>query len=126
MKLDSYHLLDKSQIVQVCEEFGRCEWLWHPDFPLDKLVQWWESQPSLGFIRVEEFLSQHGQCWCVEESDEPYEQAHEHYMQYGEGYYHLHLCCDEDSFLYDLDNKKIYHQGCTASEERKKSQDYLG
>lgn len=125
MKLNTYDLLDKNHIVQIREEFGFRDWLWNPDFPLEELETWWANQPALGYLRVEDFLSQHGQCWCVEECDQPYEKALELYQQYGEGYYHLHLCCDEDSVLYTLENKKIYHQGSTASEERKQSQGYL-
>lgn len=105
LKFHELLIYDAKNLVIVEEEFGYDCWLWKPDFPLEKLPEFWNS---LGDIPIENPTSLlPGKLVNI---DYPRKPKVEKFVNkiVSQPHYFMHLFVNEHSFLKTPNKEKLY------------------
>ena len=96
----------KDFLVLLDEEYGYRSWFWFPSMSVSELEKWWKKLDSVEpYFMTPKPLP--GGLYQASEDEIDLFLA----LEKSGKYYMAHTHCDDDSFLINLDGKKLFHKG---------------
>lgn len=114
MKLRDLFIYDAKQLVIVEEEFGFNHWLWLPDFPLDKLPEFWKSITHIDIKKPSSVLT--GNLVNIDYPRRPRAEKFIHKIE-SQPHYFAQIFCNHYSYLLTPSGEHILHAGHKTQKE---------